>query len=131
MKVAFKEAIRIKNLKAKVAFKASLTKKYCLTAYFQWFNDTLCQTVPNSPFLALYVPCPSLYCEWLTLNCVVPLKLVSFSSYSFIFASTHLVKIGGRKGIMGFDCWFNGAHLTRKFQNRSDISTDSLCFSIP
>lgn len=44
MKIAFKEAIRIENLKAKVALKArvalkpSLTKKYCLTAYFQSFS---------------------------------------------------------------------------------------------
>lgn len=142
MKIAFKEAIRIENLKAKVALKArvalkpSLTKNYCLTAYFQSFsdrfNDILGQVVvPNSPFLALYVRCSPFCCEWLTLNCVFPLKLVFFPSYGFIFTSTHLAKVGGRKGIMGFDCWFNGTHLTRKFQSHSNISTASLCFSLP
>lgn len=34
------------------------------------------------------------------LNRVVLLK-------PFIFTSTHLAEVGGRKGIMGFDCWFS------------------------
>lgn len=42
---SFQEAVRVKNLKAKVAlkimvaFKAHLTKKYYLTVYFDKFND--------------------------------------------------------------------------------------------
>lgn len=108
MKIAFKEAIRMKNLKTKVVFKASfalklsLTQKYCLTACLQWFsdrfNDILGHMVPtNIPFLALYVQCSLFCCEWLMLYSVLPLKLVSFPSYGFIFASA-LAKAGGRKG---------------------------------
>lgn len=42
---SFQEAVRVKNLKAKVAlktvvaFKAHLAKKYYLTVYFDKFND--------------------------------------------------------------------------------------------